>query len=273
MINNNNNNNRSFFKKNNFIIEEIKNSRTFSGSPKQTCSFRSISIKTVFLFLFTLMSSLCSFSCLVYLIKNINSQETLSKTMFFIKTTLLFCVVLQFILIIYSNFLSLKYQKIISIMFSSLEGITLGFLLAFLKIQYSNFSEGIILAVLSTIMLFITVHFLYFNGLIKVDNRLRIFTMISFLILAIIQTFMHFMNMTTNYYSNPLFLLISICFLILGCITLATDFDDANFIVSQKVHKDNEWKVALGFNLNLIFIFIQCIRILLALGFFKEKNN
>lgn len=208
------------------------------------------------------------------MIANITS---ISKINIFIKTVFLSCFLIELILFFLSNIVSLQYQKTIAISIALTEGITLGFFLNLLKLYYSNFMYGIAFAFISTIMLFMIVHLLYTNNIITVNNKFRMFFIISLLILFITKLLLNLISSYSNnsqdmFINEQIFFIFSICFLILGCMSLALDFDDANFIVSQKIHKDNEWRVALGFHMNLIYIFIQCIILLIKLGFFKKKN-
>ncbi|WBL31272.1 Bax inhibitor-1/YccA family membrane protein [Candidatus Phytoplasma sacchari] len=272
---------RGIFKKNNYIIENIKNKSKSKNvyenniKKEKICSLKSIALKTFILFCYTISSVFISFIILNYLLNK--NYMVYPKTLFIGLVCFSLIQIPLFILSVKTN---LKNQKIISKSIACLQGGSLGFFLHFLKIIYINLSHGVILAFLSTVTLFLIVHFLYYNNIITVNNKFRVFVIVSFfiismimIIISLIQRYSGLFNNSMVFTSRPLFLFISLFCLILGCMSLATDFDDANFIVSQKLHKDNEWLVALGFHLNLIYIFIQCIRILIELGFFESRNK
>ncbi|WCA22326.1 Bax inhibitor-1/YccA family membrane protein [Candidatus Phytoplasma oryzae] len=275
--------NRNFlkkvFKKNNYIIEDMKLKSqeiysNYSSTKKKSCSLNSIALKTLFLFCCTALGILISDILLFrYMKMNINKSNSYS----FISILLISCSLIQCFLFILSNKISLNYQKIIATIIAFVEGITLSCFFNLLKMYYSNLIYGIILAFFSTIALFLIVQFLYINNIITVNNKFKVFAIVSCLILIltqfIINIFLYFTHFQISRTNNLFFLIVSLCFLIMGCMNLAIDFDDANFIVSHQLHKDNEWRIALGFHMNLIFIFIRCILILIELGFLKKDSN
>ncbi|MFR0367846.1 Bax inhibitor-1/YccA family membrane protein [Candidatus Phytoplasma palmae] len=251
--------------KNNPLIERIKNeaktkSRKFAKlDDKNICSKKSISLKTFFLFLCTIATSITTYRFLLQTqyYTNFNFVNKLFTYVFLLS-------IIQFILVIMINMVNIRIRKFIAISFALIEGINLSLFLSFLNIAYKNAIEGITIALTSTILLFTISHFLYSCNIIKINQKFRSFLLISLLLLIVMQFFR-----LLNFFS----LLITVFSLFLGCMSLAVDFEDADFIISNRLHKDNEWNIALGFHITLIWIFKNLINLLQILGFFKKYND
>ncbi|WP_210352276.1 Bax inhibitor-1/YccA family membrane protein [Texas Phoenix palm phytoplasma] len=257
-------NKRTIFQ-NNPLIEKIKNeakaeSHKFSKlDDKNVCSKQSISLKTFFLFLCTIATSIATYHFL-FQTNYYSNFNFLNKLFIYIFSL----SIVQFFLVIMMNIVNIRIRKFVAISFALIEGINLSLFLSFLNIFYKNAIEGITIALISTILLFTISHFLYYCNIIIINKKFRSFLLISFLILIIMQ----FLNIL-NFFS----LIITVFSLFLGCMSLAVDFEDANFIISNKMHKDNEWNIALGFHITLIWLFKNLINLLQILGFFKRRNN
>ncbi|MDV3196162.1 MAG: Bax inhibitor-1/YccA family protein [Candidatus Phytoplasma stylosanthis] len=273
----------SFFKqnskniKNNPIIENIKSTVTKeygimynSDIIFQTSKLSSIGLKTAFLFLCTFISSLLSgiLFCKFPIQILIENHYML----------LLVITLIQLILLFRLSFLSFKgsieKQKNLVIAYALIEGISVGIYIAILKMAgYKNIFESVMISSLTTFILFMITHFLYSTNLIKLNKKLYLFALSSIITLFFINLGISILKRYTDItISTPLLIFVALFSLLIGCIFLAIDFHDAEFLVENRLPKEYEWNAALGFHITLIFIFFQVMRLLRYFGFLKREN-
>ncbi|RAM57792.1 hypothetical protein DH96_01685 [Candidatus Phytoplasma oryzae] len=267
-------NKNNFKNKNNFIIERFKNGwkiRSVKDSDQSsTCSVKSIAFKTFLLFCLSFLS--CIFTHLIFnywINKTVISKIT---KLYYIKRIMVCCIVAQIAISIATFFSSLKHQKKISISMSIIDGISIYFFFYLLNYHFYNVGQACCLAIVATAILFMSVHLIYKLNIIKVNRykwRMILFACAFTLILTeLIASWVLKIS-----YKHPLYLFLIGGSLFFASITLLRDFDDMNTLVSYQIHKDHEWIIALGFYLNIIYIFINIIRLLMATGFLKERES
>ncbi|TVY12274.1 Bax inhibitor-1/YccA family membrane protein [Candidatus Phytoplasma pini] len=225
---------------------------------KTTCTHLSIFVKTLFLFLLVFVSGLFAFFL---------SPETISISAM---TKIGILSLIQFFLIIIRC--SKKYFRRIAIFYSLIEGVNFGFILRLLNYHYSNIFFISIIALLSICLLFIIIHSLHAYNIIEVNNKTRIFLSISLFILFIIYV-LQIVFLSKSLEHSFLGLLISGFGLFIACLTLAVDLEDSRYIVQQRLSKEYEWRIAMGFLITFVFMFWQIIQILIRLGFLKEREE
>ncbi|KND62713.1 Bax inhibitor-1/YccA family membrane protein [Candidatus Phytoplasma phoenicium] len=267
--------NKNTFIRTNPIINDIKRNiiqkrETYaSSSVFKTCEFTTIGIKTVFLFLCTFVTAFPSGVCFYVFRDNMYIQS------FFI--TLLIASFLVHIFLLFKlsfNSHAIEKYKNLVIMFALVQGISIGASISILYQSlgptYYDFVNMILLAFLITGILFMVSHFLYSTNLIKVNQKLYLCFIASFITLF----FIIFLSCFFSFFNSVAIMIpITLFCLFLGCMMICFDLHNAEFIVENKLPKEYEWKVALGFHMTLIYIFFQAIRLLQLSGMFSRQNN
>lgn len=259
-------NNNTFIQENPIIAKLKRNAMEkreiySSTSVVKTCEFTTIGMKTVFLFLCTFLTSFLSYG-LSFVLQGTNTKPIIFSTLIFLS----FVTQIYLLFKLSSNEVE-KHKKIV-IIFASLQGISIGETVFVLNQYYSNVFSMILLAFLTTGILFIISHFLYSTNLIKVNQKFQLCFTASSITFFFIILFSKFFQL------SPFILIpITLFGLVLGCMMIFSDLKNAEFIVANKLSKEYEWTVAFGFHMTFIFLFLQVIRLLHLLGFFHERNN
>jgi uncharacterized YccA/Bax inhibitor family protein len=109
-------------------------------------------------------------------------------------------------------------------------------------------------------------HFLYYQDILKVNNKFRIaigassMVVLFFLITNFIISSFGGGDYLSGKFSQ---LIISGILLMLGSAFLAIDFDNAEQIIKFNISKKYEWSLAFAFLTTLMFIFWQIAKILI----------
>ncbi len=161
--------------------------------------------------------------------------------------------------------MSERAAKYASFIYSVCEGLFLGSLACVLKYAFPDTNISII-AVFSTLIIFLIMLTLFATGILRVTNTLRKFAFafslgaIALIMFSIIGSF--FMNIGAY---MGLMIFIEAFLLIYGVITLSFNFQEAQYVVQSGASKGAEWCVALGLMVSLIYIYLEIVRLLMLI--------
>ncbi len=227
------------------VIIDTSNSATYKG----------IATKTILLILITLItggSSLVLFEVMPTIVIGM----------------LMFGGIIGFIAVLVGT-RSSRFAMPMSILYAVTQGVIYGTL----TILIDQLFPGVALtAILGTLFVFLTMMVLYYSGIVKASNTLVKIVMGS--LIAIILTSLGTWIITLI---NPTFgtalagnigiaIGVSALFIVLGALMLVLDFAHADMVVESGAPKSAEWQVGLGFMVTLIWIYVQMLRLLIALA-------
>lgn len=252
----------------NFIFSHIENHKSKVNNivmKESLASRKGIVQKTIFLLLITFFSTAMTFMTfsLFY-----TPADRATFNYILIYGVLFLCGVINLVLLFISIFSSVRAKKLISIIYSIVEGIMLGSFFTLLNVIYQNIFPLVLIAVLSVFVLFLLMHFAFYNNLIKVNNKFQKIIFLSFICLFII-------DIVFSFVFPRLFISILVSFLsiLIGFFSLAIDFQNAETIVNQNLSQEYEWFVAFGFQVTLIYIFMRIIQLMMYLGLFTRRGE
>lgn len=156
-----------------------------------------------------------------------------------------------------------------TIIYAVCEGAWLGLLSFVLEEAIPGIVSG---AVIVTVVIFAVSLFLYAVGLIRVGSRFRRFAFTFGLSLLIFYAIMGIgaifsWSIALEFFgTGALGIVLSVVFLIYGCITLISEFGYATSIVENGCGKKYEWTVALGLLVSIVYIYVYVLRLLLIIA-------
>ncbi|WP_334331097.1 Bax inhibitor-1/YccA family membrane protein [Candidatus Phytoplasma prunorum] len=255
----------------NDVVNGCVNKKSIISTYKNNVSRKSIALKTIMLLVVTILSTMITFF-LFNGARFVPNQLKIQENTNIITLILYILPIISFLLIMSSRFLPVQTTKFIATTYSILEGIFFGTLFCFLNVVYSNVFMLISIDFLSVLCLFIIMNLAFYNNIIKVNKKFVTFIVTSMILIFILDLIILFTGILGNGVS-PLFgALVSIIAIIISTLSLAMDFQYADYIVEQNISKDYEWKVALGFQITLIYIFIRILQLMMYLGVFKKRE-
>lgn len=144
-----------------------------------------------------------------------------------------------------------------------------GALVGIISLLFEFEIQGIVLmALLSTIVIFFVMMLLYSTGIIRVGGKFRRVVM-SALIGVIISQILFFIlslfipAISAAYQANFwLQIVISVFMIILAAALLLVDLDNITQIVENKLPKKYEWVAAFGLIITLIWLYLQMLRLI-----------
>ena len=161
--------------------------------------------------------------------------------------------------------------RVLSIPYAILEGLSLGAIVGILEIALGD-GQGFELAGLALIMttaIFLAAALLYSTGVIKAGRMFRgimltiLFgILISSLVVSILSIFMYstIAGMFTRYG-----IIISAFLVIVSSLYVVISLDNANRIVDSRAPKQFEWFAAYGIVINIVWLFLEVLRLLMYL--------
>lgn len=163
-----------------------------------------------------------------------------------------------------------------SIIYSISEGLLLGLLTGILEMVVPGIG---VIATFGTLIVFFVMLILFLTGVVKGGNTFKAILLgsvlgaVSLSLFTIIYLFVSGLMGTFNE-TTYILLLIGVEFLLLifGVVSLTFNFIEASYCVSSGASKSAEWRVALGLEVSLIYIYIRLLRIILYLSQFVRRN-
>ncbi len=166
--------------------------------------------------------------------------------------------------------------KSLSIPYAICEGLTVGCLCGILAAAFGDVGLQIAsIALLATLAIFLASTFLYSRGIIRVNNRFRSFLLVislgiiilslGFGLLSLIVFLTSGQNLYTLYYFSGFGLLGAIIMCIVATMYVIFSFSVADNLIEAGADKDMEWYAAYAITLNVVYLFIEILRLLLIL--------
>lgn len=166
--------------------------------------------------------------------------------------------------------------KVLAIPYSILEGLSLGVVVGILELALGD-GQGFELAGLAlvmTIAVFFAAALLYSTGVIKAGHMFRSIMLtilfgilLSSLVISILSIFMY--STIVSMFQTYGILISTLLVIVAGCYVVIS-LDNANRIVDGGAPKKFEWFAAYGIVINIVWLFLEVLRLLMYL---KNDNN
>ena len=150
-----------------------------------------------------------------------------------------------------------------------------GFLLGLVSLAFEEQVRGIVLvAVLSTIGVFVSMLVLFASGIIRNKGKLVSFFIsigTAVIVISLITLIMSIIPGLSFVFDNiGILLAIEAVFLLFASISLLMDFTEATMYVQNGFDKKYEWYCAFGLLVSIIYIYLRILRILALISKFKK---
>lgn len=189
-------------------------------------------------------------------------------------------MILTIILQIIINIKPLK-AKSLAIPYAISEGLIIGCLCGLLEFALPDMGLKIAsIALLATLSIFLAAIFLYTKKIIRVGNRFRGFLIIAGLgviiftlgisILSLIMFFVNGTNLYTMFYFSGLSSLINF-YVYTASMYVLSSLSLADNLIQSGVEKTMEWYASYAITLNVIYLFIEILRLIILL--IGRRNN
>lgn len=166
--------------------------------------------------------------------------------------------------------------KALSIPYAISEGLTIGVLCGLLEVALPK--QGLAIAgsaLIITLSVFIVGLILYARGFINVGRRFYTFLIctsvglgigcIFMLIISVISIFTGGIGFFEMYYTSPLAILISVLLCVIASLYLIASIANADNMIKYGADKDLEWFAAYAITLNVIYLFLEVLRLILRI--------
>lgn len=173
--------------------------------------------------------------------------------------------------------------KYLAIPYAISEGILIGCVCGILEFAIPGYGLAIsCLALLTTLAIFVGASFLYGFGIIKVGrgfyNFLMIvsigilFTSFAFAILSLICYFLLNINLISIFYFSSFGLIIAVIMCIIAALYVISSLSLADNLIKAGADKKMEWYAAYAITLNVIYLFLEVLRLLIILFGNRRRN-
>lgn len=252
----------------NFAFKKIQNESVNIEFNYECATVEGVGIKTGILLGVTFLTTLA----MLALILNFGY---LPIFMYFI--AMILTIILQIII----NIKPLK-AKSLAIPYAISEGLIIGCLCGLLEFALPDMGLKIAsIALLATLSIFLAAIFLYTKKIIRVGNRFRGFLIIAGLgviiftlgisILSLIMFFVNGTNLYTMFYFSGFGVVLSIFMCILASMYVLSSLSLADNLIQLGVEKTMEWYASYAITLNVIYLFIEILRLIILL--IGRRNN
>ena len=198
-----------------------------------------------------------------------------------ISNIILFILVKKIKSIININIRPMK-AKSLAIPYAISEGLVIGCLCGLLEVALPNMGLKIAsIALLATLSIFLAAIFLYTKKVIRVGNRFRGFLITAGLgviiftlglsLLSLIMFFVNGTNVYSMFYFSGFGVVLSIFMCILASMYVISSLSLADNLIQSGVEKTMEWYASYAITLNVIYLFIEILRLVIILV--GRRNN
>lgn len=228
----------------------------------ERCSSQGIGVKTLLLVLITFITALG-------MMVNLHRFNDLGLGLYAVVTII--NVVLQLIICF-----SPRMTKVLSIPYAVSEGLLIGVLVGIIEFALpgSGYQIGL-LSLVMTIAIFLAASILYTTGVIKVTNKFRTFMFVTLfgiligsLAISLLSIFMP--GLISMVFGYNVSLIVAIVFVVLAGLYVTISVDNAHKMVEMGLNKEYEWYAAYGILINLVWLYLEILRLLLILA---SKNR
>lgn len=245
---------------NNFAFKQAENN--YDGQVSNVATVEGIGKKTLLLLFITLITSLLMIGTIL---------KNGFLPVFLYPIAIIFTTVVQIIMCF-----SPKKAKSLSIPYAISEGLTIGVICGVLEIALPD--QGLVIASMAlviTICVFIVGMILYTKGYITVGRKFYTFLIcasigisVAFLVMFITSMVSLFVGGTSffaMFYSSPLYILLSVFMCLIASLYLIASLANADRMVKYGADVDMEWFGAYCITLNVIYLFLEVLRLILIL--------
>ena len=230
-------------------------------------TFKGVSLKTTFLLAITITIAVVTAIFLTTIAKNGGMPLFIG--------VLIAAAVIGFIAVIVGR-LSDRAAKYAGVIYSLCEGLFLG---ALTRVAEELVPGVGFIAMAVTLTIFGVMLLLYSTGILRTGSKLRkALIAIAFVGLAValvttlVILIMNIANVQFDRSILGILIAVEVLFLLYGVITLIFNFDEAYGIVKTGASKNAEWRVALGLQVSLIYIYVEVIRLIILIAASSSKN-
>lgn len=223
-----------------------------TGTP---ASYVGVSLKAIYFAIMTFVSAILIVSFLPQLIES--AQEVLIICLIIAPIAALICALVA------SRAPSAT--PLFGTLYAIFEGAMLGIISLFFEAEFQGI---VVMALLSTVVIFLVMMLLYSTGIIKVGGKFRrvvmsalIAVIVSQLLFLLLSLFIP--SIAAAYANNfALQLIITILMIVLAAAMILIDLDNITMIVQNRMPKKYEWLAAFGLIITLIWLYLQMLRLL-----------
>ncbi len=181
-------------------------------------------------------------------------------------------VVLQIIMIF-----NMKAARVLAIPYAIMEGLTIGCLCGLLELALPNLGLKIsAVALMLTLSIFVACLLLYSLKIVKVGYKFRNFVLVAscgfvlfmliFFLMSLVMRFTSNFNMLSYFFMDGLFLLICAIMCVFATLYVLMSIANAHNMIEAGMGKVYEWYAAYAIVLNVIYLFVEVLRLLLILA-------
>lgn len=252
---------------NNYVF---KKAGSFTGLSAENATMKGVSLKTVFLLLITIATTVLSMT--FGKVSHIASGGI-------ILAGYILSPILTFVLSITMS-LTPKSAKFLAVPYAIFEGLSIGSISIILTYVLGGNKAGMLLglALFITISIFLVGAILYSTGIVKITTKFRRFMFIMLIGLVIVTSLISIASIfSTTLYAlflgdSTLSIVITIISIIVASAYTLISFDNAYSIVESSLDKDYEWYASFGIILNVIWLFYEILRLLLIILSRSSRN-
>ena len=223
-----------------------------------TAKFSSILLKTLVLFLVAIGSGVG----FVYLV--------LTQGEAFLGTAIILVIAAPFLAVIFIliGMISTKLAPVFSVLYSALQGVTLGVLCAIVEIVFPGIA---ITALVSVVGIFVVMLALYSIKAIRATAKFYRFMAIagvSALVILLTSWIMSMFGLMIPIGSDMFFIVIlfDIFLIVFGALMFIMDFDRAKQLADNGAPKKYEWQVSLGMMVTIVWLFTRILILLIRIA-------
>lgn len=173
--------------------------------------------------------------------------------------------------------------KKLSIPYAISEGLVIGCLCGLLELALPNMGLQLAgIALLITLSIFVGAAFLYYKGYIEVNHKFRSFLYtilvgslvfsLGFGILALVTYFTNGTNLYYFFYNSWIGIALSAFMCVMAAMYVVYSFDIAEGVIAAGANKDMEWYASYAITLNVIYLFIEVLRLVLIVASKVRKD-
>ena len=170
--------------------------------------------------------------------------------------------------------ISAKTAKVCIFIYTISAGFLLGVLTTLIEALVGDTIKGVgIIAMFSTMIIFAIMLVLFQTGVVKncsVLQRIMMALALGLISLVIFSVITILVIGSTNIW---LLILMESVLLIYDILALTFNFEEAKAVVESGCSKDDEWSVALGMTISLVYIYVELLYIILYVAMIFGKRN
>lgn len=245
----------------------------------EAASYKGVALKTAVFLAMNLVGALLAYFLLPMLVNKANATGDAYPLSSFLIAVVISSIV-AFIFGLIGRFSS-RTTPVTGTIYSVAIGFTIGALTSIVDHYMIRFAG--VICILGTFVIYGVMLLLFATGVVKPSNKLRAVVLgllISGLLLALATLiFGLVMRGSTGYnsewgYSTYLWMCIGVevFFLLYGVITLTYNFCEAQAVVAGGSPKKEEWNVALGMEISLVYIYMELLRLLILIAQLADRK-